>query len=202
MKVAFLHARQDPKYANLMLESVRKWMPNVDCLQLTDNDTPALNGCIVIRRDWVHDNPMIFKMSHLNQLTGDILVLDTDVIVQKCMRDVFKFDFDMALTWRDGPIYDPDGLDLTKIMPYNCGVMFQRSPEFWTECLRWCRGRKVGWYADQLAVAAIAPHFDILKLHCDNFNYTPKSADEDLSTRHAVHYKGTKRHLMDKRFGL
>ena len=202
MKVAFLHAKQDPKYARLMIASVMEHMPNIDILHLTDSDTPALTSCIVIRRPWSHDNPMIFKMEHLAELDGEILVLDTDVIVQRTLVDVFRFDFDMALTWRSKKIVDADGNDITQLMPYNCGVMFQRNKLFWKEALRFVSDKDVGWYADQLAVANLAPHFNVLKLHCDNFNYTPKSADDNLSSRYAVHYKGVSRHLMDKRFGL
>ena len=202
MRVAFLHARQSPKYADLMVASVQSVMPGVEILQLTDADTPTVDGCRALRMGWDHDNPMIYRMQHLARLQGDVLVLDTDVIVQHDVSSVFDLTFDMALTWRDGPIYDPNGTDLTKIMPYNCGVMFQREPGFWLACLRWCEGKEVGWYADQLAVAAVAPQWNVLRLHCDHFNYTPRRADEDVTKRYVVHYKGNSRKLMDVRFGI
>jgi hypothetical protein len=81
-------------------------------------------------------------------------------------------------------------------MPINCGVMFSRSPAFWHACLEWCSGKDVGWYADQLAVAAVWKRFNVLRLHCDNFNYTPRSRDEDVSSRYAVHYKGKRKEWM------
>jgi len=195
MRVAFLHARQDPGYAQIMLESVRRHM-DVECLQLTDDSTRELTGCSVQRLPW-GDNPMIFKMQHLAQLTGDVLILDTDVVVQSDLSKVFAFPFDVALTWRDGPIYDPSGKqDVTKIMPFNCGVMWSRSQQFWHDCLMWCKDKPVGWYADQLAVAAVSPEYHTLRLHCDNFNYTPGSATEDVSMRLAVHYKGNRKAWM------
>lgn len=204
MRIAFLHYGQHPKYADVMLASVRANMPNVDLLHLTDADTDRLSGTITVRRAMSGDNPMIFKMEHLAELDGDVLVLDTDVVVQSDLRAVFNFDFDMALTWRDGPILDPTGVDIAKLMPINCGVMFQRNNEFWKDCLDWCRGKNVGWYADQMAVSSVCRtgKYRILRLHCDNFNYTPLSADDDVSRRYAVHYKGTKRKFMDARFGL
>jgi len=193
--IYFLHARQDPTFAKLMLQSVRTYMADEGIVQLTDEETPSIDGCSVKRLPWTHLNPMIFKMEHLSKINPG-LVLDTDVIVQSDLRHVFKLPFDMALTWRDGPIRDPDGNDITKTMPINCGVMFHRSQAFWYDCLRWCEGRDPGWYADQLAVAAIAPRFNVLRLHTDNFNYTPKTKDEDVSMRLAVHYKGKRKEWM------
>ena len=200
MRVAFLHAKQSPRYANWMVGAVREHMPGVEILHLTDAGTPAIEGCTVVRREWEHDNPMIFRMEHLAALEGEVLVLDTDVVVQRDLSPVFGLDFDMALTWRDGPIMDGKGVDITRAMPINCGVMFQRNSRFWRECLRWCVGKDPGWYADQLAVAQTIWRFDVLRLHCENFNHKPRSADEDVSGRWAVHYKGNARRLMDARF--
>jgi len=200
MKVLFLHARQHDTCAKLMLASVRRHM-DAECIQLSDEDTPAIDGCEIARKPW-GDNPMIFKMQHLAEIEGDCLVLDTDVIVQADLSPVFALPFDVALTWRDGPIYDPTGrVDVTKTMPYNCGVMWSRTPQFWRDCLAWCKDKPVGWYADQLAVAAVSKQYDTLRLHCDNFNYTPLSPSEDVSRRLAIHYKGNRKEWMFNKWG-
>lgn len=195
MKLAFLHVKQDPKWAEMMVASVRRF---VDCeaLQLTDMDTPAIEGCTPVRMEFAHENLTMFKMEHLAKLDGDILVLDTDVIVQKDISKVFAFDFDVALTWRDGPIWSDDGQDLAKIMPINCGVMFSRSPEFWAHCIAWSKEHPGGWYSDQFAVAANWRRFNVLRLNCDNFNHTPNSKAEDVSNRYVVHYKGKRKAWM------
>lgn len=203
MKLAFLHARQDPKYAVLMVESVKRHMPQAEIIQLTDLDTDPVWGVDqVMRRPWHVENPIFLKMEHLAELEGEVLVLDTDVIVQADLSPVFGLPFDMALTWRDGPIYDEAGNDVAKLMPYNCGVMFQRNKVFWSKCLEWCAKNSPGWYGDQLSAVNIAPQFNVLRLHCNNFNYTPRRAEEDVSMKYAVHYKGKSRKFMDQRFGL
>lgn len=202
MKLAFLHARQDPKYALLMIESVRKHMPHAQLIHLTDEDTEGIEGCEVRRRPWHVENPIFLKMEHLREIEGEVLVLDTDVIVQADISPVFGLPFDMALTWRDGPIFDDAGNDVARLMPYNCGVMFQRNPMFWDACLHWCAKNSPGWYADQLSAVNIAPKFNVLRLHCNNFNYTPRKAEEDVSRRYVVHYKGKSRKFLDQRFGL
>lgn len=195
MKLAFLHVNQDQKWAEMMVASVRRF---VDCeaLQLTDQETPGIEGCTAVRMDFEHENLTMFKMEHLSRLEGDILVLDTDVIVQKDISKVFAFDFDVALTWRDGPIWSDDGQDLAKIMPINCGVMFSRSPRFWAHCIEWSKQHPGGWYSDQFAVAANWRRFNVLRLNCDNFNHTPNSKAEDVSKRYVVHYKGKRKAWM------
>ena len=197
MRVAFLHAGQDPKYAQVMVASVQRHMPGVEILQLTDMDTPAIDGCVPIRDAWDGTEPMFFKMTHLSRLSGDVLALDTDVVVQADLSGVFSLPFDVALTWRDGPIWGPKGEDITKLMPINCGVMFCRNAKFWEACLDWCRKHQCDhWCADQISVAYVARDFDVLSLHCNNFNHTPNKPDEDVSRRLAVHYKGDRKEWM------
>jgi len=195
VKLAFLHVGQEPKWASMMVASVRRF---VDCeaLQLTDMDTDTIEGCTAVRRVFDGDNMTMFKMEHLANLDGEILVLDTDVIVQKDITKVFAFDFDVALTWRDGPVWADSGQDLAKIMPINCGVMFSRSPAFWQHCWEWSKEHPGGWYSDQFAVAANWRRFNVLRLNCDNFNHTPNSKSEDVSKRYVVHYKGKRKEWM------
>ena len=194
MRVAFLHARQNPIFAEIMIRSVRKHMPGIEILQLTDDDTPAIDGCTVIRKTWMK-NPMVFKMSHLADLSGETIILDTDVIVQADLREVFEYPFDVALTKRKGPILDSNGVDVTKLMPYNCGVMWSRNPAFWKACVDWC-APDVGWYADQMAVANVSPMWETYVLDAEVWNYTPSSKHEDVSTKKAVHYKGLRKEWM------
>ena len=179
-----------------MLQSVKRHMPGVDVLQLTDDDTPAIDGCEVVRMPWDGKAPMLYRMRHLAQLSGDVLCIDTDVMLQANLGHVFAFPFDVALTWRDGPILDTNGVDVTKFMPINCGVMFTRERRFWRECVRFCESHNFeDWYADQIAVTKVYPHFDTLRLHCDNFNYTPAHAADSLG-RLALHFKGDRKPMM------
>ena len=198
MKVAFPFAKQDPKYAIAMVASVKRHMPNAEILQLTDDVTPEIEGCRAVRAKWdAGDSFTIFKLKHLTWMSDELLVLDSDVIVQADVSSVFKLPFDVAATWRDGPIRGPDGEDITKIMPINTGVMFCRNHGFWAACLQYCAEHSINeWYADQLSVAGVVGQFNTLRLHCDNFNYTPNSKNEDVNGRLIVHYKGNRKEWM------
>lgn len=195
MKLAFLHVGQDPELAYKMVASVRKFA-DCEALQLTDMETPAMDGCTPIRRDYDGENMTVFKLEHLANLDGELLILDTDLLVKRDITNIFQFDFDVALTWRDGPIWAEDGTDITKLMPINTGVMFSRSQRFWQVCFEWAKEHPGGWYSDQLAVSAQWRRFNVLRLNCDNFNYTPNSKSEDVSSRYVVHYKGKRKAWM------
>lgn len=205
MVIAFLHARQSPDCAALMVAAVKRHMPAVTLLQLTDETTPILDGCVAKRRPW-NAKVMLWRMEHLCDLNeSELLVLDTDVIVQANLKPVVWHPFDAALTWRAGPIWDRDGNDVADLMPYNCGVMFARGASFWQACLArmlLMHEDAQAWWGDQIAVRKVAEsgEFRILELKCDEYNYTPSHADEDVSRRRAVHYKGPNRKqwMLDK----
>ena len=197
MIAAFFHAGQADTFARIAVAAFRA-TNGCKVLHLTDEVTPGLDGCEVVRLPWDGQQAMVFRALHLAQLEGDVLSLDTDVIVQRDLSGVFDWPFDAALTQRDGPIKTQDGFDLVSIMPFNGGVVFSRSQQFRRDVHAWCEQNKAqdGWYVDQLALAQVAKNYNVLKLHCDNFNYTPRSPAEDVSKRFAVHYKGPRKDWM------
>lgn len=197
MRVAFFHVRQDPVYADIAVFHVKRHM-RCKVLHLTDEDTPALAGCTPVRLPWDGRRLMAFRTLHLSQLDGDVLSLGTDVVVQHDLSKVFDWPFDAALTQRTEAVTDKTGFDVTKVMPFNSDVSFTRGPAFWTAAHEQTL-KLIGyieWYAEQVAMAQVAPKFNVLRLDCQNFNYTPRDPAEDVSRRFAVHYKGERKPWM------
>lgn len=198
MRVAFLSVGESPRYAKAMIRSVKRHI-DAEVLHLTDDETPPIDGTTTVRMSNTDTDLTVFRMRHLSMLDGDILCLDSDVLVMRDPSAVFGLQFDVGLTYRDGPVLDPNGVDITKHMPINTGVLFCRNPEFWEACLRKLPDKPLGFYIDQFIVAAVAKsgRFDVLKLHCDNFNHKPLPG-QDLSTKHIVHFKGGARPQLDQ----
>ena len=196
LRVAFLHVGQAPELPLRMLASVQKHL-GVPTIQMSGMDDAALGSGLVQRLPWNGKHLMEYRLRHLAALPeGDVIILDTDVIVQADIGKVFGLPFELALTVRDKPVLDSQGVDLARVMPYNTGVMFSRCRRFWVACREWLVAQPSGaweWYGDQMAVAALADRYDVLKLHCDNFNYSPESEQEDVKNRLVVHYKGERR---------
>lgn len=208
MRVAFLHVeekRNNPqlqrRLAQIMVRSVKRAVKDSWLIQMTDFDTPKLDGVDeLIRAPMDTPNFMTYRLQHLTRLKGEVLILDTDVIVLEDPSKVFTKPFDVALTKRDKHIVarrmgytenDP-------VMTYNTGVMFSRNRDFWKDALAHCRtleDRHQQWFGDQISVAAIVEQrkYDVMVLPCDKWNYTPRAPDEFFIDKKIVHFKGTAR---------
>lgn len=209
MKVAFLHVEEKIEPARSialkMIESVKKNIPDAWLIQMTNMDTPILDGVSESRRLEV-TNPffMCYRMKHLAMLNEEALILDTDILVREDPSVVFEMPFDVALTIRDKHIIS-SGMGYTKNDPrmlYNTGVMFTRKTKFWQDALDECwklEERHKHWFGDQVSVCKVVDSrkYDVAVLKCDRWNYTPTNSDEDLSGRSIIHYKGkTKKEWM------
>lgn len=190
-----------------MVASVRSAMPGAEIVQMTDRVTPQVPGVdTAIRHDWDGGKLMIFRLAHLAALDRPAsIILDTDVIVQRALDPVFERPFDVALTIRHEAVTDLDGVNITPQMPYNTGVMFSRQARFWAEALEYCRrlpGNRHDWYGDQLSVKHVVDTgaFDVLELPCDDYNYSPRTEEENIEARYAVHYKGARKEWMIRKF--
>lgn len=203
MLVAFLHVGEDTTLAEIMVRSVRKHMPDARLLQMTDENSPVIEGCAVQVFPYDGVRLMTYRLRHLAARVEPMLVLDTDVVVQHDLSKVFLKKFDVALTKRTQPLMY-EGQNITPMMPYNTGVMFSRCPAFWIECHRLCQGapEKIQkWWGDQLCVKmeADSGRYKVLELPVDKYNYSPSKEDEDVSNRFAVHYKGRRKQWMINR---
>lgn len=205
LTVGFMHIGKISKVAQIMVASVRKTMPTARIVQMTDYDTkPVIGVHEVIRKRYDGKYPMPYRLLHLKDFPdADAVFLDTDVVVQKDLSPIFENDFDIGLTIRYGPILDLDGIDITKTMPYNTGVMFSRPAgrPFWDEAYRYCLTlpkEDKEWWGDQLSVKAAAdtPPAHVKTFPCGLYNYTPSRPDEDLSEKFVVHYKGRRKEWM------
>lgn len=191
---------EDLTLPTLMVKSVLKAMPDSKIIQLTDMTTPQVKGVSSVVRKHYNGLLMTFRMQHLADLDGEWITLDTDVIVKKDLRSVFNEDFDVALTKRYGAIYDSDGNDVAKIMPYNTGVMFSRNKIFWKNAYKLLLTMPESahkWWGDQLSVKLCAESnkFNLLELNCDEYNYTPTS-ESDKKDVFVLHYKGKRKDWM------
>lgn len=206
MTVAFFTVfRKDPIHyvlAEAMIRSVRASMPDVPIVQLTDETSPALVTVDEVRRR-PHGKMLERRLEHYASLeAGEWLLIDTDVIVRHDVRAVFDTAFDVAFADRDWPHLPPTP-DLTEAMPYNTGVAFSRSPEFWQTALETWRAFppevQADWLSEQRAVAAVlrTNRFSLQVLRGRVYNYPPASInDPDMQQAAIVHFKGPRKAWM------
>lgn len=201
MKVGFFLQGNNQDYvrmAKLTIASVRKAMPGVEIVHLTDADTPMVEGADSVKRICETMPMAVRRMKHNSQLEGEWLLIDCDVIVQKDVRHVFEEPFDVALTDRIGTItYESK---YAEVMPYNLGVAFSCSPAFWKLVLRHLgtlSPKYQQWEGDQLVVCEMikqraASDFKVKILPGAIYNFPPKFAGDGKDAA-ICHYKGPRK---------
>lgn len=163
------------------------------------------------------------QLAALNYLQqGDrVLFLDADVL----LRRPFPWSLvpDLYVTWRAEVNGDRE---MAMLQPYNYGVVGCHVRPGVTEAFYWMRQRVLqmahknqDWYGNQLALADLvgaAPKegqtdkdvrirwslndrgtlLTVRQLPCEVWNYSPDSADEDVSEKGILHLKGDRKDLM------
>jgi hypothetical protein len=142
-----------------------------------------------------------------------IVLIDSDIVINGPLDDLFAMDFDVGLTWRNDPEMPLNGgvLFLGHRRPAAGRAFFRRFFEIYAE--RYAEHEK--WYGDQLALrdCLTAPIVDlrsprvveeqgcrILVAPCDAYNYSPpnraKVIARRIKGRPILHFKGARKRLM------
>lgn len=197
--VSFFHVGRVPDYVRGMVESVREHMPNWPIVQMTDERCEPIAGVTEVIRKPFDGLLSKCRIEHIRDYAHEeMLILDTDIVMKGSVEHVFDDEFDVAFTKRRRPVRTESGYDMTRIYPYNCGVMFSRSHEFWVDAVTFledeCPREIQQWGGEQLCMNVIAERgrFDVLDLPVERYNFTPIEAD-DVSDAFIWHYKGTRK---------
>lgn len=208
MKVGFYNCggkEENRVMAGAMIRSVRRTMPGVEVVQFTDTKSSPVEGV-----DKVERLPLelmaIHTVKHYSRCEGEWLLLDTDVLVQKDVRDVFDdHDFDVAITDREKTMVSGEqDSRFIKLNPYNIGVVFSRNPAFWRAVL-------VGllvlpekfqrWMGNQIVAARViaTKKFKVKIIPGYIYNFPP-TRTTPIHHASILHYKGAirKRKLLKK----
>lgn len=204
MKLGFFHVTvtntPHVKLAGALIRSVRRSMPTVEVVHLTDQATERIPGTDRV----VRLSPAPIALGCLEAYAaceGEWLFVDTDVIVQRDVRWIFDRPFDIAVARRDGTLKASEmGTKFMTSMPYNKGAVFSRSPAFWQAAaahLRTLSAKRQEWMGDQAAMCAViasgAFRVEVLPAR---YNYPPQHQDEDVNAQAILHYKGPRKAWM------
>ncbi len=220
---ANLEGTEYMRMVDMLFRSARLWHRDAACTLLTDERTVVNGVKRVFKRadfDIEHSSLMLSRsLAQLAYLEGSqflhpLILIDSDILVNRPLTPIFTQDFDVALTWR-----------LNKLMPINGGLLIlnNRRPaivrEFFRRFLATYREQYADrgqWFGDQLALRDIVglsyralsrSHIvtvhgcRILLLPCETFNYSPEcrfqSILEPLDDKVILHFKGPRKMLME-----
>lgn len=214
MNVAFFHVERETQasqdayvWARGLVQSIRREMPGVGIVHLTDDSSRKVKGVDAVRRKPAE--PMgLLRMRLCAGLRGAWLVLDTDCLIERDCQWVFdKWDFDIGVAKRNWDHLRP-ALGFSERMPYNTGVLFSRCPHFFAEAysrLRLLDDEQQHWMGEQTVMNDILnedrPRYAIKFLSGNLFNFPPPVKDPDAKAQlketlkhvHITHYKGERR---------
>jgi hypothetical protein len=184
------------RVGQIAVKAAKDAMPDVEVCHLASSEAQELPGVDrVFRRK--KDVPMaMFRMQHHASVEGDWLFIDTDVIIKKDVRDVFDDKtFDIAIADRKGT--DMEGSSYAKVMPYNMGVVFSRSPAFWKSAyiyLSKLPAQYQEWEGDQRVVCDMIANpngYEVKIIPGKTYNYPPQKGENDQAS--ILHYKGARK---------
>jgi hypothetical protein len=164
-------------------------MPDVEIYHLTDMNCPSFAEPIRLPKN----EPMgVHRIRHYTQLVGDWLFCDSDVLFRKDVRPVFDEPFDVAVATRGGD--KVAATEYGRVMPYNFGVVFSRSPAFWRKALEGLLtmdAKAQEWGGEQFVTGKLVDSglFKTMVLP-RGYNYTPEGAGEKLGGVSILHMKG------------
>lgn len=184
--------------ARVMVASARKHMPGIRVFMVTDHNTPALDGIETIRfnteghADWI---PWLCHACSL--MEGEVLYLDSDVVVQRDLRPILNVPGDLILPYRGMKTIDGH------LQPFIFGCVAYRTAEIWKEIrdrVNAMPRKERGWYGSQIAVFDMFMEeqngrgkWKIVPIPRDTYSYTPKDAEDAPKEAWSLHYKGKKR---------
>ncbi|MEY3466391.1 MAG: hypothetical protein RL603_1991 [Pseudomonadota bacterium] len=226
--------------ANLFdwLRSARAVAPQARTILLTDESTEIpshLTFDLVLRRPIDRERLMYERMRvqaeylAVREADRESVLLDSDAVINADPVGLFRSDFDVGLTWRDG----------FAAAPFNGGVIVvpagERGARFFVEALE-CYAELASrpniagsfdrdlraWWGDQFvlalmvgyrefadrgaATAALTDDFRVGFLPCDTYNFTVDDLDQmtdpaGLRDKFVVHFKGNRKALQSQYVG-
>jgi hypothetical protein len=182
-----------------LIRSIKQVMPTVELVQFTDLQTLPFDGVDRVSRTPIGPIALSVLEAYAS-CVGDWLFVDTDVVIQRDVREVFQKPFDVAVATREGTLLEKEkDVKFMKRMPYNKGAVFSRNRGFWLDAVAVCKAygqARKEWMGDQQAMNDVIETelYDVLVLP-NTYNYPPKSKT-DMAGKAILHFKGSRKAWM------
>jgi hypothetical protein len=215
--IVFLHSGKDPHQPSLMVRSFRKHNPEFRIVQVSDADSPAVNGVDeVVRHANTERQLMLLRMRCFAAMPVDepTWFFDTDML---CVRplELAVPDTGVAVCQREfarEAIFNHQfgGMDLSEyagralgwVYPYVACATYVHKSEFWRDCLAELEGldpKFHHWYGDQEAIRNVvkSQRHDVQMLRESLYACLPEHSSP--LPPFVFHYKGQRKPLMLER---
>jgi len=148
-----------------------------------------------------------------SDMKAPMVLLDSDILLNGSLSEVFQRPFDVALTWRPNHEMPINGglILLNNVRPYVTRAFFARYVSIYKNKY----AQQAKWFGDQLSlrdcVGANIAHMNeqiittqdgcrVLLLPCDTYNFSPRNhyraICSNLPDKVVLHFKGQRKRLM------
>lgn len=188
----------DNRLAPIMIKSIRKTHANARIYQITDGATQKSPGVDGVTRSGQLLPLMTFGLEGLLCLPDEpLIVIDTDVVIQRNLDHVFDEPFDLGVTRRYRAV-TIQGESKPHDTPYNGGILFSRNAAtvraLYDACLEEPEAKQ-DWFGKEYAMKRIAEErrLKVKEFPGLEYNFSPDSKNENVDDKYVVHYKGKSR---------
>jgi hypothetical protein len=203
VNVIFYHIGDDVSMPRMLAKSIIKHGHNP--VFLTDKLTEDIEDCETHRFDFNGENLVWHRMLCYAEYNQPGIYLDSDMLVMHDLEPVMALDFDVALTKVSHDIIDPNGTNISALMPYNGGFIAVKNDTFLPSMVKHVvdTQNEAGldltkyWYCDQMTLAEVAKTVNLVELPVKIYNKTVKKPGMDVSGAWVLHFKGRGKGLMN-----
>jgi hypothetical protein len=198
MRIAFTHFGVAEEIALVMIESVRKHMPNVIITQLSDMTSRRVYGVDEIRRVDARSYPyLLYK--HMSELPTPFIRVDYDMIFQGDITHILDDDIDLAMNLHGDP--KVLGSKWGKAYPYATCIWGakNKAKEFAEDFRnRHMESRRDDWLGliPSVNEVLVTGKYRVKALPGEIYNYTPIDRHDRPKDALVIHYKGNRKHWM------
>jgi hypothetical protein len=195
--IYYMHVGPDIAQAKMMVDSADYyWM---ETCQLTDMDSPTVNGDYLRTPRYDGEGLMLFRTRIYAAVNKPGIYMDTDMLIKHDLSPLMELDFDIMVTKRSHVIKDPNGVNISNVMPYNGGFVVVKDETFWPEVydrMLKMSDKSQEWYGDQIAIQEAVKTRKTIELPVKIYNRTVKKAGLDVSDAWVLHFKGDGKEVM------
>ena len=186
--------------ADKLIDSINKHMPSAIAVQLTDMDSPATRAAEIRRLPSA--TLSLLRSQHYSLCVGNWLLVDTDVVIERDVSDVFNMDFDVAVTDRIWPHLPKLSDDFVSAMPYCAGVVFSKNAKFWKNVNQQVSNMSIkeqNWLGDQRALAIVIADNQWKHIVLPGAVYQYPPLEDEIGNAAITHWKGTRKQALLQR---
>lgn len=201
MDFVFYYIGEDiPDYVQYFVASIRTTMPQAKIHQLTDMQTPSIEGTHYLHRKEskypvTRGSVNLIGYQYLVDMPlNSVIFTDPDMFYAGDISSLMEGNFDVAVAMR--PTGDPVPVNYAMDYPF-CSLMVVKNPLFWLDCYyTMLRYDDLEWSSNMKAVAEVikSGKYNIRLLDGNLYNAMPDKYDSAVKVYHC---KGSYKKYME-----